>query len=642
MDSLWKKTNYLILSLLIILFTSLPAISRGDFSKAEIKKAWRDTGYSFEILFNELNTDYCHKSEKTFSGCLMAFHKLLSSMEQERPRQLRVSDSSQLEIVPFVKQDNGKPEDTLSEEERRESFRLFFHKTTDSTRPFDNIVRQIRELVKKIPKEDQSYFAGTTYDNYLKEVFDSNTHLLPKKLERKREEEYFEIYGGIGASAMAYKINGKFSLAMSPHKGSLAETMGLGKGDLILKIDGFDVSQIKNANDVVNRLNGLETQVTLEIHSFCHDEIREIKINREPVFKSSNWVENSYFVNLTEREPLDCDTEDKTQAANTHPTIPSTALYVSLESFFPSTSQDPGLPYPPLCLEFMKLQGKDLMNPSSLGMIIDLRGNKGGSLHEVSCMLNSLISSDDIIMTRLPVSAIESEFPEIHEQLKRTSYYFTKDGFLTARSQPFYFTYNKNIVVLVDDHSTSAAEVFAGTIQDMKRGWVIGDRTSGKGSFQTIITPFPIPGMADSHKPLQLNLTSGIYTLNSGRSPHGYGIIPDFRFSFLGEPIETNPDFNPPEINSFLSKVEFENIPWKQNRPKEIAQLETCIENNPQSVSKALRKKIQEDEKYRRPYISDYLLELAKDILACSPRQFPVLKHSRLSPVAFRKVEHTE
>ena len=444
-------------------------------------------------------------------------------------------------------------------------------------------------------------------------------------------------------------------MATSPYKGSLAEAMGLGKGDIILNIDGFDISQTRNINDVVDRLKGPEEALTLKVHSFCDDEIREITLDRELVSKSANWVEDSYFVKLIEREPLDCEPGSKTQSADIHDggaasdsTVISqgglqpTALYVSLEAFFSSSpTQTSSSSFPPLCLEFLKLQKKDLMNPSSLGMIIDLRGNKGGLVHEVSCMLNSLISDDGIITTQLPVSVVESEFLETYKKIKRTSYYFTENGFLADRSQTSYFTYNKNIIVLVDDQSISGAEFFAGTIQDMKRGWVIGDRTFGKGNFQTVI-PFPIPGVNDHHKPLQLNLTSGIYTFNSGRSPQDYGIIPDFRFSFIGEPIVTNPDFTPHESHPFLDNIQFENTPWKQNRPEEVAQLEACIKNNPWSVSEALRKKNQEDKRYRRPFISDYPLELAKDIMACSPRQFPVLRHSYPSSIPFRKIEHTD
>lgn len=105
----------------------------GEFSEAEIKKAWTDTGYNFRVLFDGLNADYCSQSERRFASCLMAFNDLLSSIKTNNKSQpaefyqLRVSEINRLEIVPFQKQDYPKREDFMAaQEKQRESFRLFF------------------------------------------------------------------------------------------------------------------------------------------------------------------------------------------------------------------------------------------------------------------------------------------------------------------------------------------------------------------------------------------------------------------------------------------------------------------------------------------------------------------------------------
>lgn len=115
----------------------------GSFSEAEIKKAWTDTGYDFEVLFKVLNADYCSQSEKRFSACLMAFNGLLSSIKADSKNQsgefyqLRISDSGRLEIVSLKKEDYPEGEDFLeAQKKRRESFRLFFrNNSTRATNP---------------------------------------------------------------------------------------------------------------------------------------------------------------------------------------------------------------------------------------------------------------------------------------------------------------------------------------------------------------------------------------------------------------------------------------------------------------------------------------------------------------------------
>ncbi len=118
-------------------------------------------------------------------------------------------------------------------------------------------------------------------------------------------------------------------------------------------------------------------------------------------------------------------------------------------------------------------------------------------------------------------------------------------------------------------------------------------------------------------KPLELSFTKAIYTLNSGRSPQGYGIIPDFHFSRTGEPLDNEAHYISNGDRLFFNNIQFENDPWEQNRPDEVTRLNDCI-NKADRMGENLKKKIQEDERYERPFAGDYHIELAKDILMCS------------------------
>ncbi len=282
----------------------------------------------------------------------------------------------------------------------------------------------------------------------------------------------------------------------------------------------------------------------------------------------------------------------------------------------------------PLCAEFMYFQSKDIENPRSRGMIIDLRDNLGGYVHEAACMLNSLIKSDGIILRQLPVKGSEVLDQDSGKDKTKTLFFTTNGVPINPRLSSL--TYNKNVVVLVDGFSASASEIFAGTIQDMKRGWVVGKRTLGKGSVQ-----YPVPyreispkeGVDAPFKPLELSVTKAIYTLNSGRSPQGYGIIPDFHFSRTGEPVEDKADSISYKDLLFFNNIQFENNPWEQNRPDEMNQLKDCI-GKMDRMGETLKRKIQEDEKYHRPFVSDYHIELAKDILMCASSRSDIISAS--------------
>ena len=531
-------------------------------------------------------------------------------------------------------------------------------KPVDIQKELDNVVKQILKLTQKIPQKDKSYIAGKAYNTYIKENFGPLSEQSPLELQNHKEINKNSVIG-IGTYFKLHKTeNGEITLAIDPHKGSPAETDGLKKGDLIVSIDDFDIRKTpespKNFSNLFKRLRGpIDSQVKLKVLDACSHQEKEVVVTRGPVighFHWSDWLANSRFVNLTRQEPLDCESQEKTtkipneqQEPAEFSSVEPQAFYLPLKSFFkpPKNIITPfithsllskgfhGIENLPLCAQFIFLQHKDLENPYSLGMIIDLRGNTGGNFYEAPCMLNTIISSKDVIARHLPIGDVR-----LLKNAKNVNYHFTDGGTPSPIVDPFHslVTYNRNIVVLVDKDSASASEVFAGILQDMKRGWVIGDRTMGKGTVQ-VSENMVVESKSGkkANKPLKLSLTMGIYTLNSGRSPQGYGIIPDFRFSLHGKPIEKEADYISPMDRLFFSNIQFENDPWEQNRPDEMAELSDCV-NKPDRLNQILKKKIREDKRYARPFVGDYHLELAKDILSCSPQRPDVITHTRLSP----------
>lgn len=139
--------------------------------------------------------------------------------------------------------------------------------------------------------------------------------------------------------------------------------------------------------------------------------------------------------------------------------------------------------------------GKQL-GPSLAGYVIDLRSNPGG-------LLDQAIDVSDAFMTQ---GEIVSQRGREKTDIER---YYARDDDM-ANGKP--------VVVLVDGGSASAAEIVAGALQDSKRALIIGQRTFGKGSVQTLIPLSPDTG---------LRLTTARYYTPSGRSVQEQGIEPD-------------------------------------------------------------------------------------------------------------------
>ena len=611
---------------LFIIFIFLFSNSFGQYqhTKEELGDLWRKTGFRLEIVLMHMR-EYCHTSEKQFSACMTGLNWLFYHVNKDDPKELRVSGSGELELVSYSGKAGTHEELVTLENNRRESFREFFRTqkqgkedhvwTSASIQGLDSLLEHGAVLIRKyIPEKDEPYFTSQLYNILLSESIDPYASLRPFSLLRNNAKKY----EGIGVRAVKYrtndeKLNG--GLAIYPMVNSPARSAGLGKGDLILAIEGLPVKKEPLAASI-DRLRGTGgTEVSLTINDFCENGKKTVFVKRGQVSYSMDLIRDSRFISLNQQEPTDCQSPSPPKGPQ--------AFYIPLVSSTPPDWRTNLR----LCKDFVKLQQMDLENPDSLGMIIDLRGNRGGDLFGVLCMLNTIISGTDLLLKEIPV-----EYGEISDESEAgVSYYFTNAGPVnmsdsSSSSKKLFASYNRNIVVLVDSSSASSSEIFAGTIQDMKRGWVIGDRTFGKGSVQKS-EQFGIPGIISNQETALLFLrTTALYTLSSGRFVQDYGIIPDFWFSNTGEPIESNPNY------AYRRRLHFDNMdfgkkPWEQNRQNELESLKACV-NRDGRLGSMFIKKAQGEEKYNRPFIADYHMELAKDVLMCSPPVEDYLVHS--------------
>jgi len=290
---------------------------------------------------------------------------------------------------------------------------------------------------------------------------DPHSDYLPEKHYKLLDETTQGHYSGIGVDV---KVQDQKIVVKSVIVPSPADTAGINPGDVILAIDGQPVKD-RFLRDSIDQMAGEPgTTVTLEIEP-VEGEIRTVEITREYV-----------TVPVISFQLLD------KQYGYFRVAVFNRNSASHLEESLASIQED----------------GIVLR-----GLIIDLRDNPGGVLQQAVLMADGFLEEGLIVSTRGRNSTMQMEFS-------------AKKGEWLP---------DIPVIVLVDRGTASASEVFAGALQDHGRALIVGERTFGKGSVQSVL---PLRNGAG------IKLTTARYYTPSGRSIQAEGIRPDI----VIEPVE--------------------------------------------------------------------------------------------------------
>lgn len=293
---------------------------------------------------------------------------------------------------------------------------------------------------------DASEVIGTGIKAMLRSL-DPYTEYYPEEKQKELRLLMTGKYAGIGA-LVRYHQKLKRVVIDEPYAGMPAAEVGLKKGDIILQIDDSLMTD-KTTTYVSERLRGdAGTTFVLKVLRPSTGKTMTFKITRQSI----KMPELTYYGML-----------------------PNGIGYINLNTFT-------GEPAKPMRRAFL-----DLKKQGATKLILDLRGNGGGSLEE--CV--------DIANMWLPkgVTLVETK-----GKIGRTKEYKT-------RLEPIDTV--MPLVILVNDETASASEIVSGSVQDLDRGIIIGTRTYGKGLVQIPNVDLPYNG--------NLKLTTSKYYIPSGR-----------------------------------------------------------------------------------------------------------------------------
>jgi carboxyl-terminal processing protease len=313
------------------------------------------------------------------------------------------------------------------------------------------------------PVDDDKLIKGAI-DGMLASLDPHSSYLDAKDFENLRTQTE-GAYGGLGLSVT---MDDGAVKVISPTRESPADRAGLKPGDFITHLDGKLIYG-GTLDEAVEKMRGEPgTDIRLTIFRQGRTEPFDVTIRRA----------------IIDLKPVDWEVKEGIGV-------------ITVSSFSAEVGED--------VLEAVKGIRAKLGGKAPVGLVLDLRQNPGGLLDEAVTLSDLFLDKGEIVSQR-------------GRYARDTESYIAEPGDI-AKGTP--------LVVLIDAGSASASEIVAGALQDQHRALVMGERSFGKGSVQTLL-----PLSRDS----ALKLTTARYYTPSGRSVQEGGIEPDISVPQISDP----------------------------------------------------------------------------------------------------------
>jgi carboxyl-terminal processing protease len=331
---------------------------------------------------------------------------------------------------------------------------------------------EVLENIKKdyVDDVDQAEMIDSAINGVLQSLDPYSAYMSPE-LFKEMQTDTSGQFGGLG---IEIGMESGVVKVISPIDDTPASKAGIKAGDYIVRI-GKEQVQGKSLMEAVKLMRG-------PVGSSINLTIRRKNVKKPLEFKIARKI---IEVQSVASEVI---SKDKNLG------------YIRLKSFNDNSDK-----------QFLKALKKFEKNKNIKGYVLDLRNNPGGLLTKAINITDFFLDDGEIVSTK-------------GRNVSETRKFFARDGDEVN---------GKPLVVLINNGSASAAEIFAGALKDHKRAIILGENSYGKGSVQSII-------------PLQngggIRLTISKYYLPSGKSISEVGVTPDILIEETGNDFKIKSD----------------------------------------------------------------------------------------------------
>ena len=345
---------------------------------------------------------------------------------------------------------------------------------------FGDIFERIR--AQYVEEVDEADLIEAAIDGMLTSLDPHSSYLSPDDAAQMRVQTRGE-FGGLGIEVTQEE---GFVKVVSPIDGTPADEAGMEAGDFITHVDGESVLGL-TLDEAVDMMRGpVGSEIVITVVREGEAEPFDVSIIRDTI---------------------------KLTAVRSRTQGETVVLRVTTFNDQTTPNLQSGLKE-----QIEEAGGIDQIN----GIVLDLRNNPGGLLTEAIKVSDAFLEKGEIVSTR-------GRAPEDGERFNAT---------------PGDLAQGKPMVVLINGGSASASEIVAGALQDHRRAIVVGTKSFGKGSVQTVM---PLRGDG------AMRLTTARYYTPSGRSIQSLGVSPDI---VVEQPRRAAAEEEEEESNAFRSRSE--------------------------------------------------------------------------------------
>jgi carboxyl-terminal processing protease len=358
-----------------------------------------------------------------------------------------------------------------------------------------------KSLLKKyVRASEKAAVVATGINGFLSIYKDPHTYIIPLAYYEEVVAKSESTISHVGF--ISRRVN-DYAVVRKVYESSPAEMAGLKKGDKILKINGIDVSALHPSQfaDILKLKSG--DRLGLLIERNTNGKINEKYLE---IIKSERQIPNvvSKIMNFQQQKRR--------------------IGILTLHKFAKDTCA------------FAKNHLKSLLEQGIQGLLVDLRDNPGGQVEEAACIINMFVARG--------TQTFETRYLDLHKPIEK---------YVAEENQ----IYRGPLAVLINSGSASASEIVAGSLKDLGRATLVGERTFGKGTFQD-------GRIWGSNQKIALFETEGMYYFPSGWTPQLVGLEPDINVTFNNADVQREDELFFSPLRPFDSWNGPQSLTWLQ------------------------------------------------------------------------------